>query len=135
MMPVQTRRLPSSQYALSLGACATRGDPQFTIPIAWHAGVPKTLFGFNASDLVGRPLAAILDVFGLWRHKHGEDSSLLMLLASQALKRTSVGAADSGHAGTASWRVGVHQPVKTDLIAQHAAQLAGDDKVGRLACI
>lgn len=90
------------------------------------AGVPNILFGFSGAELVGLPLAAVIDVFGLWRHTYGEDNSLLALLAHQALGHSNCApAAGSSHTGSVSWRVGIHQPVTEEgLIAQHAAKLA-----------
>lgn len=93
---------------------------------ASFAGAPKRLFGFNPADIIGRPVASVVDVFGLWRNQFGEDSSLLTLLFFDALKsgRDAV-AADKRHVAGSSWRVGVHLPVKSDdEIASHAAQLA-----------
>ena len=64
------------------------------------AGAPKALFGFAPAAVVGRPLAAFVNVFGQWRRKFGEDESLLMLLATHAQERSE-----------ASWRVTVRPPV------------------------
>lgn len=77
---------------------------------------------------MGRPLAAVVDVFGLWRLKFGEDSSLLSMLAFQAIDESdSAGGLKGLHAQTtgSSWRVGVHQPVQHDEdIVEHARHLA-----------
>lgn len=86
-------------------------------------GLPESLFGINSSDLVGKPLAAFIDIFGQWRLKYGEDSSLLSMLAFYALH-------DADHQGGISletdsmgraWRVGVHLPLQDDEeILEHA---------------
>lgn len=121
---------------------AQRQDQQRLLLTLNHAGTvlsardatPRALFGFSPGELVGRPLAAVVDVFGLWRRQHGEDGSLLALLAETAASGGGVGApvegsgavgastlAQSGH----TWRVGVHLPVPQDGdIVLHAAQLA-----------
>eukprot|EP00878_Enallax_costatus_P025839 GHUV01027676.1.p1 GENE.GHUV01027676.1~~GHUV01027676.1.p1 ORF type:complete len:1421 (+),score=378.88 GHUV01027676.1:621-4883(+) len=99
-----------------------------------NTGAPKSLFGFNVAELVGRPLACIIDVFGVWRHEFGEDNSLLTMLSLQALKEGAtsmavIGKSDSGiHASGTSWRVGVHQPVKDEEIASHAVHLSDERK-------
>lgn len=96
-------------------------------------GVPVSLFGFEGSELIGRPLAAIVDIFGIWRHKFTEDSSLLAMLAFQAMEGNSNGTsacktAGSSHISGLSWRVGVHKPVKSDnWITENAVQLQQDD--------
>lgn len=74
-------------------------------------------------------MAAIIDTFGLWRLKFGEDKSLLLLLASQALQGLDAAAA----AASTSWRVGVHMPLQKDEdIQQHAEKLTAElqGKVG-----
>lgn len=88
---------------------------------------------------MGRPLAAIVDVFGLWRNKYGDDSSLLAMLAFQAMRNASSADANAGgasHGGAESWRVGIHLPIKDDdSIVQHAAKLAvaaGHNKVSKV---
>jgi hypothetical protein len=97
------------------------------------AGASKALYGFDPCGIVGAPLAAVVDVFGLWRQQFTEDQSLLCLLASQAAAEHSLNTDidDAGRLETvaagSSWRVGVHLPATTDqLIAEHAAQLAKD---------
>ncbi|WIA34679.1 hypothetical protein OEZ86_012993 [Tetradesmus obliquus] len=95
---------------------------------------PKALYGFEPSQLLGRPLAAALDVFGHWRHHFGEDGSLLALLAEHSMDEESVQGSGSGGRSSAvgpSWRVGVHLPVKSDDdIAAHAALMATDTHLG-----
>lgn len=92
------------------------------------AGAPKALYGFEPSELIGRPLAATIDVFGRWRHQFGGDESLLGVLAAQALEEAqgdSLGAGGKASAAGCAWRVGVHLPVKSDdAIVQHAAAIA-----------
>eukprot|EP00879_Flechtneria_rotunda_P013062 GHRR01013642.1.p1 GENE.GHRR01013642.1~~GHRR01013642.1.p1 ORF type:complete len:1083 (+),score=308.01 GHRR01013642.1:2122-5370(+) len=100
-----------------------------------NQGALRSMYGFTPSDLIGRPLAAVVDVFGLWRHEYQEDSSLLALLATQAMNESGGCAGGKGehrgYANGSSWRVGVHLPVKTDdAIAEHAAQLAAAIKGG-----
>lgn len=63
-------------------------------------GAPKALFGFNPSDVIGRPIAAFVNVFGQWRRQFGGEESLLALLANRASDK-----------GETAWRVGVHLPV------------------------
>eukprot|EP00775_Hariotina_reticulata_P007054 gene7054-7268_t len=88
-----------------------------------NSGVQKSLFQFDATELVGHPVASVVDVFGLWRHKCQEDdTSLLSILAMHTIGGATTGTAN---AQSASWRVGVHLPVTSD-IEQHAAQLAAD---------
>lgn len=98
------------------------------------ADTPKALYGFEPSQLLGRPLAAALDVFGHWRHHFGEDGSLLALLAEHSMDEESVQGSGSGGRSSAvgpSWRVGVHLPVKSDDdIAAHAALMATDTHLG-----
>jgi hypothetical protein len=68
-------------------------------------------------------------VFGRWRHQFGEDDSLLALLATHAMDEVSGLGVNSGGkaAAGASWRVGVHLPVKGDTeIIEHAAAMADD---------
>jgi hypothetical protein len=90
-------------------------------------GTPKALYGFEPSQLVGRPLSAALDVFGHWRHHFGEDGSLLTLLAEHTMNDAVQGGGSSSTAAGPSWRVGVHLPVKNDAdIAAHAAVMAAD---------
>jgi hypothetical protein len=86
------------------------------------------LYGFEPSQLVGRPLAAAVDVFGHWRHQFQEDGSLLTLLAARAMDDSSgQGSGSKGSVAGPSWRVGVHLPVKIDDdIAAHAAVMITD---------
>jgi hypothetical protein len=93
------------------------------------AGALKSLFKFDAAELVGRPLASVVDVFGLWRLKcQQDDTSLLSLLAMHTFEKD---AASSSNAQGTSWRVGVHLPVTSD-IEQHAAQLAVDGNLAKV---
>lgn len=100
------------------------------------AGAPKVLFGFNVTELIGQPLACIIDAFGIWRHEFGEDDSLLMMLSLQALKDGAAGMATAAkndiHASGMSWRVGVHQPVKDEEMAAHATYLADERKQNKV---
>lgn len=91
-----------------------------------HAGVPKRLFNFNPADVIGRPVASIVDVFGYWRNQFGSDASLYTLLAVKSMQDALPATNNSSHRaiGT-SWRVGVHIPVKRDEdIAAEAAEMA-----------
>jgi hypothetical protein len=104
------------------------------------AGAPKALYGFEPCELVGKPLAATVDVFGLWRHQFDEDGSLLALLAAQAMEETAGSSSSKSSVFGISWRVGVHLPVKTDAeITEHAAAMAGEaeanTKVGTSSAI
>jgi hypothetical protein len=72
------------------------------------AGVPKALFGFDASQLVGRPLSSVIDVFTDWKAGCGEELSLLELLVQQLV--TASDAPGGKGRGCSSWRVGVHRP-------------------------
>jgi hypothetical protein len=106
------------------------------------AGSSKALYGFDPSDVIGRPLASIVDVFGLWRRQFTEDQSLLGLLTHQAAANTSAGidaeagglmSADDDYSsgGGCCWRVGVHLPVTSDgQIVKHAEQLAEESSKG-----
>jgi hypothetical protein len=94
------------------------------------AGAPKALYGFEPRELVGKPLAAAVDVFGLWRHQFKEDGSLLALLAAQAMDEAAGGGSSKGTASGATWRVGVHLPVKNEAdITEHAAAMADDSQL------
>lgn len=93
------------------------------------AGATKRLYGFDPSDIVGRPLASVIDAFGYWRHQFGEDQSLLTLLALQAMQSGKGDMHGSHQVAGASWRVGVHMPVKADGdISAHAAQVAAEGR-------
>jgi hypothetical protein len=63
----------------------------------------RSLFGFQPNDLVGQKLANFVNVFATWRVKHGDESSLLLLLSMRAEEHTDE-----------AWRVGVHLPVKDE---------------------
>jgi hypothetical protein len=94
------------------------------------AGAPKPLYGFEPSELIGRPLAAAVDVFGQWIHQFGDDETLLALLAQQCIDGAACG---NDQAAGSSWRVGVHLPVKSDAdIEQHAAAMAQGGKHGKV---
>jgi hypothetical protein len=77
-----------------------------------HAGVPHSLFGFDAHQLVGQPLSQCVDIFSEWKQGHGEELSLLELLVTQVMA-TSSQTSKSG-SGCSAWRVGVHRPVADD---------------------
>jgi hypothetical protein len=114
-----------------------KGVAAAQVQLSWHrAGAPKALYGFEPTELVGQPLAAVVDVFGRWRHQFGEDDSLLALLAAQAMDDAADAGINAGKAGCASWRVGVHLPVKGDTeIAEHAASLAADSHLNKQVCV
>jgi hypothetical protein len=107
------------------------------LPLLQPAGASKALYGFEPTEVVGQPLAAVVDVFGLWRWQFTEDQSLLCLLASQAAADMSAGTeaevaglltAAAGGSGGSCWRVGVHLPMTSDeLIARNAAQLVEEN--------
>jgi hypothetical protein len=86
---------------------------------------------------MGQPLAAVVDVFGRWRQQFGEDDSLLALLASQIMDDAADLRSKSGKAGNgASWRVGVHLPVKGDReICEHATALAAESHHNTQVCL
>jgi hypothetical protein len=107
------------------------------------AGASKALYGFEPANIIGQPLAAVVDVFGLWRRQFTEDQSLLGLLAHQAAADMSAGidaegtgfisadGAAEGGAGSCCWRVGVHLPMAGDeQIVKHAEQLAEESSKG-----
>jgi hypothetical protein len=71
--------------------------------------VPKSLFGFDGSQLVGRPLSSAIDVFTDWKAGCGEELSLLELLVQQLVIASDAPAGKGGR-GCSSWRVGVHRP-------------------------
>lgn len=54
------------------------------VVLAVNPGVSKAVFGFAPQELVGRPLAAFVNLFGQWRGKFGEDESLLVMLGMRA---------------------------------------------------
>ena len=91
-----------------------------------RAGAPKRLFNFNPADIIGRPVASIVDVFGYWRNQFGGDGSLFTLLAFDSMKEALPTTSNGSHRVTGtSWRVGVHVPVKRDEdIASAAAEAA-----------
>lgn len=75
--------------------------------LAIDSATPKSLFGFNPSDIISKPLGSFLHTFGQWKREgHGSDETLLSLLAVHA----QLGNAES------AWRVGVHPPVSDDKI-------------------
>lgn len=75
------------------------------------AGVPKSLFGFDGTQLVGRPLSSVIDIFkDCKKAGAGDELSLLELLVAQMLASTDPAASTSPGTACASWRVGVHQP-------------------------
>lgn len=67
----------------------------------------KAVFGFNPSELVGRPLAAFVNVFSQWKQKYGEDESLLVMLGVRAEQNCDV-----------IYRVGVCNPYSEDELAK-----------------
>lgn len=90
----------SSDAAQVAQKCMLLRINQHGTVLSVDAASPKALFGFSPTDLVGRPLAAFVDVFGSWRRQFGEDASLLMMLGVHAQQK-----------GESAWRVGVTQPV------------------------
>jgi hypothetical protein len=80
-----------------------------------NTGASKSLFGFNPTELVGRPLSSFVNVFSQWKAKYGEDASLLLLLCKKA-----------GEQCDDSWRVGIRNPKKDD---EEAARSQSGGKV------
>lgn len=75
------------------------------------AGVPKSLFGFDGTQLVGRPLSSVIDIFkDFQKAGAGDELSLQELLVAQMLASTDPAANISPGTACASWRVGVQQP-------------------------
>ena len=72
------------------------------------AGVPQSLFGFDAHQLVGQPVSQCVDIFSEWKQGHGEELSLLEMLVTQVMATSSQSKTGSG---CSAWRVGVHRPV------------------------
>eukprot|EP00878_Enallax_costatus_P033546 GHUV01037053.1.p1 GENE.GHUV01037053.1~~GHUV01037053.1.p1 ORF type:complete len:119 (-),score=22.09 GHUV01037053.1:80-436(-) len=70
----------------------------------------QPVFGLEPSELVGRPLAAFVNVFAQWRQKYGEDVSLLAMLCMKAAE----------FPGSVVVRVGLHCPVEDDKVVQSA---------------
>lgn len=54
------------------------------VVLAVNPGASKAMFGFAPQELVGRRLAAFVNLFGQWRGKFGEDESLLVMLGMRA---------------------------------------------------
>ncbi|GBF97004.1 hypothetical protein Rsub_09801 [Raphidocelis subcapitata] len=75
-----------------------------------NPGATRALFGFNPSDAVGQPLRSVVNVFGDWAKKMGEEGSLLTALGVRALE-----GADE------SWRVGVMLPGREGQQAEDSA--------------
>lgn len=101
-------------------------EPTALTAMVWcGAGVPKSLFGFEGTKLVGQPLSSIIDVFSDWKAGCGEDMSLLELLVGQALAASGEALCNTSTAPSCtcvSWRVGLHRPV---LDAGHTADEVG----------
>jgi hypothetical protein len=79
------------------------------IVLAVNPGASKAVFGFNPQDLVGRPLAAFVNLFSQWRGKFGEDESLLVMLGMRAEQGLDV-----------IYRCGVHNPFSDEELARGA---------------
>eukprot|EP00775_Hariotina_reticulata_P009112 gene9112-9281_t len=75
----------------------------------------KAIFGFEPACLLGRPLAAFINLFDAWRQKFGEDESLLVMLGLRAEQNLDV-----------VLNVGIHNPMTdSELVSQRAASNAG----------
>jgi hypothetical protein len=83
------------------------------IVLAVNPGASKAVFGFNPQELVGRPLAAFVNLFSQWRGKFGEDESLLVMLGMRAEQGLDV-----------VYRCGVHTPFSDDELARGAGGTA-----------
>jgi hypothetical protein len=79
------------------------------IVLSVNPGASKSVFGFNPQDLVGRPLAAFVNLFSQWRGKFGEDESLLVMLGMRAEQGLNV-----------TYRCGVHNPFSDEELARGA---------------
>jgi hypothetical protein len=79
------------------------------IVLSVNPGASKSVFGFNPQDLVGRPLAAFVNLFSQWRGKFGEDESLLVMLGMRAEQGLDV-----------IYRCGVHNPFSDEELARGA---------------
>lgn len=49
--------------------------------LATNPGATKSVFGIEPSELVGKPLASFVNLFGQWRAKYGSEENLLTMLA------------------------------------------------------
>lgn len=65
--------------------------------------------GFDGTQLVGRPLSSVIDIFKDCKAGAGDELSLLQLLVVQMLASTDPAANMSPGTACASWRVDVHQ--------------------------
>lgn len=82
-----------------------------------NQGSNKDVFAFPPEELIGRPLASFINVFTQWRHKFGEDDSLLALLGLRSEQGLDV-----------IYRVGVHSPYTDQELADselEAASMSG----------
>jgi hypothetical protein len=79
------------------------------IVLSVNPGASKSVFGFHPQDLVGRPLAAFVNLFSQWRGKFGEDESLLVMLGMRAEQGLDV-----------IYRCGVHSPFNDAELAHGA---------------
>jgi hypothetical protein len=84
------------------------------IVLSVNPGASKAVFGFNPQELVGRPLAAFVNLFSQWQGKFGEDESLLVMLGMRAEQGLDV-----------IYRCGVHTPFSDEELARGAGSTAG----------
>lgn len=73
------------------------------VVLSINENASKAVFGFNPSDLVGRPLGSFCNLFHDWKERFGSDESLLILLGMRAQRNMDV-----------IYRAGVHSPL-TDI--------------------
>eukprot|EP00883_Tetradesmus_obliquus_P002715 jgi/Sobl393_1/12921/SZX78204.1 len=83
------------------------------VVLAVNPGTSKAMFGFAPQELVGRRLAAFVNLFGQWRGKFGEDESLLVMLGMRAEQGQDV-----------VYRCGVHTPFSDEELARGAGASA-----------
>jgi hypothetical protein len=92
------------------------------IVLSVNPGASKAVFGFNPQELVGRPLAAFVNLFSQWRGKFGEDESLLVMLGMRAEQGLDV-----------IYRCGVHTPFSDEELARGAGSTVGGGGTGSTA--
>jgi hypothetical protein len=85
--------------------------------LAVNAGASKAVFGVEPQELVGRPLSSLINVFGQWRAKFGDEESLLTTLALRVEQNHDV-----------IVRCGLHNPFSEEEIQQRYGSSGGGAK-------
>lgn len=108
--------LPSSEEALLCQQRVLLVLNHRGVVLSVNGAASKGVFGFSPAALVGRPLAAFVNVFTQWSVQHGDDAGLLMSLGLRAQAGRDV-----------VFRAGVHTPFSD---AELATALAGSKAGG-----